>query len=87
MNPSDSIFIIIRPRECKQTEMYLEEVHITADLVRLLRSIRPENVPAMLKSVSEKAGCCLEHCDPTQFIVTFLEAFTLIIFFNFTFHL
>lgn len=60
-----------------QTEMCLEEVPITADLVRLLRSVRPENVPAMLKLVSEKIGCFLEHCDPTQFFVSFLATFTL----------
>ena len=60
-----------------QTEMYIEEVPITADLVRLLRSARPENVPMMPKLVSEKMGCFLEHCDSTQFFVSFLATFTL----------
>lgn len=36
--------------------MYLEEMHITADLVRLLHSIRPENVPAMLNSSVRESG-------------------------------
>lgn len=37
-----------------QTETYAEEVHITADPVGLLHSIRPENGQAMLTPVSEK---------------------------------
>lgn len=50
-----------------QTEMYLEEVRITADPVSLLHSIRPENVQAMLKPVSEKVECLLSAVTPLNF--------------------
>ena len=50
-----------------QTEMYLEEVRITADPVSLLHFIRPENVQAILKPVSEKVECLLSAVTPLNF--------------------
>ena len=50
-----------------QTEMYLEEVCISSDLVRLLRPIRPENVHAILKPVSEKGECLHSAVTPLNF--------------------